>query len=110
MPNSPAALIADEIVVSKIYLIRGQKIMIDRDLAELYGVQTKVFKQAVRRNINRFPGDFMFELLPAEWDSLRSQIVTLKAGRGQHSKYLPFAFTEQGVAMLSGVLNKLLFA
>jgi len=82
MPNSPAAFIADEIVMSKIHLIRGQKVMIDRDLAELYGVQTRVFKQAVRRNINRFPGDFMFELLPAEWDSLRSQIVTLRQDAG----------------------------
>jgi len=84
-------------------MIRGQKVMLDRDLAELYGVQTRVLKQAVRRNIRRFPGDFMFELAKEENDSLRSQNVTLK--RGQHSKYLSFAFTEQGVAMLSSVLN-----
>ena len=77
--------------------------MLDRDLSELYGVETRTLKQAVRRNINRFPADFMFELTKSEEKSLRSQIVTLK--RGQHSKYLPFAFTEQGVAMLSSVLK-----
>jgi len=77
--------------------------MLDRDLAELYGVETKVLKQAVRRNIKRFPDDFMFELKKEEDLSLRSQNVTLK--RGQHSKYLSFAFTEQGVAMLSSVIN-----
>ncbi len=77
--------------------------MLDRDLAELYSVESKVLKQAVRRNIDRFPADFMFELTKEENQSLRSQNVTLK--RGQHSKYLPFAFTEQGVAMLSSVLK-----
>jgi phage regulator Rha-like protein len=92
-----------ERITSKIYLIRGQKVMLDRDLAELYGVETKVLKQAVRRNIKRFPNDFMFELKSEEEKALRSQIVTLK--RGQHSKYLSFAFTEQGVAMLSSVIN-----
>jgi phage regulator Rha-like protein len=97
-------LIPIEAVASRIYLIRGHKVMLDRDLAELYGVETRVLKQAVRRNIGRFPADFMFELTKEEEDSLRSQIVTLK-GRGKHSKYLSFAFTEQGVAMLSTVLN-----
>jgi len=92
-----------ETIASKIYLVRSQKVMLDRDLAELYGVQTRVLKQAVRRNISRFPPDFMFELTNEEQKSLRSQIVTLK--KGQHSKYLSFAFTEQGVAMLSSVLN-----
>ena len=77
--------------------------MLDQDLAELYGVKTKALKQAVRRNIKRFPPDFMFELTKEENQILRSQNVTLK--RGQHSKHLPFAFTEQGVAMLSSVLN-----
>jgi hypothetical protein len=96
-------LVPIELIASKIYLIRGIKVMLDRDLAELYGVETKVLKQAVRRNIDRFPDDFMFELTKGENQSLRSQNVTLK--RGQHSKYLPFAFTEQGVAMLSSVLN-----
>ncbi len=79
------------------------KVMLDRDPAELYGVETGVPKQALRRNKKRFPKDFMFELTKEENQSLRSQFVTLK--RGQHSKYLPFAFTEQGVAMLSNVLN-----
>jgi phage regulator Rha-like protein len=92
-----------ERIVNKIYEIRKKKVMLDGDLAALYGVQTKVLKQAVRRNIKRFPDDFMFELTKEENQALRSQNVTLK--RGQHSKYLPFAFTEQGVAMLSSVLN-----
>ncbi len=92
-----------EIIRSKIYEIRGQKVMLDYDLAEMYGVETKVLKQAVRRNIGRFPADFMFELTKEEFDLLRSQFVTSK-GRGG-TRYLPFAFTEQGVAMLSSVLN-----
>jgi len=92
-----------ERITSKIYFIRGQKVMIDRDLADLYGVDTKALKQAVRRNIKRFPADFMFELKSEEEKASRSQFVTLK--RGQHSKYLSFAFTEQGVAMLSSILN-----
>ena len=79
--------------------------MLDFDLAELYEVDTRVLKQAVRRNIKRFPSDFMFELTKAEYLSLRSQLVILKKGRGKHSKYLPFVFTEQGVAMLSSVLK-----
>lgn len=79
--------------------------MIDQDLAKLYGVETRVLNQAVRRNIGRFPDDFMFQLAKEESDSLRSQIVTLKGGRGQHRKYPPYVFTEQGVAMLSSVLN-----
>jgi len=96
-------LIPDDVILSKIYRIRGQKVMLDSDLGELYGLQTKVLKQAVRRNIDRFPEDFMFELTVEENDPLRSQIVTLK--RGEHSKYLPYVFTEQGVAMLSSILN-----
>ena len=88
-----------------IYVMRGQKMMLDRDLAELYRVPTKVFNQAVKRNRQRFPEDFMFQLTPEENAALRSQIVTLKTGRGKHRKYLPYAFTEQGVAMLSSVLN-----
>jgi hypothetical protein len=79
--------------------------MLDFDLAELYEIETKALKQAVRRNIERFPTDFMFELTQEEHLSLRSQIVTLEKGKGRHTKYLPFAFTEQGVAMLSSVLN-----
>jgi hypothetical protein len=94
--------IPDETTLSKMFFIKGYKVMLDSDLAELYGVGTKVLEQAVRRNVNRFPNDFMFGLTKEEAEVLRSQIVTLK--RGQHSKYLPFAFTEQGVAMLSSVL------
>jgi len=79
--------------------------MLDADLAELYCVPTKVFNQAVQRNAERFPEDFMFQISREEAASLRSQIVTLKTERGKHRKYLPYAFTEQGVAMLSGVLR-----
>jgi hypothetical protein len=94
------------ILQSKIYQVRGQKVMLDFDLSELYDIQTKVLNQAVKRNISRFPEDFMFQLTEDEYESLRSQIVTLKEnGRGKHKKYLPFAFTEQGIAMLSGILN-----
>ena len=96
-------LLPDEKVISKIYVIREQKVMLDRDLAELYGIETRRLKEAVRRNIERFPDDFMFELTSEEYHFLRSQFATLK--RGEHTKYLPYAFTEQGVSMLSGVLN-----
>jgi hypothetical protein len=91
-----------ERITSKIYLIRDQKVMLDRDLAELYGVETKALKQAVKRNTVRFPDDFMFELTKHEFDHLRSQIVTSSWGG---TRYSPMAFTEQGVAMLSSVLN-----
>ena len=95
-----------EVIKNKIHEIRGHKVMLDFDLAELYNIENKALKQAVRRNINRFPDDFMFELTKVEYNSLRSQIVTLEnTGRGKYSKYLPFAFTEQGVAMLSSILN-----
>lgn len=96
--------IAEEIVMNQIYLIRGQKVMLDRDLAELYGVETKVLKQAVRRNIERFPSDFMFELTSQELQNWRSQFVTSNQDK-KGLRYAPFAFTEQGVAMLSSVLN-----
>ncbi len=79
--------------------------MLDFDLAELYGTETKYLKRSVKNNIRRFPVDFMFELNKEEWDCLRCKNFTLKAGRGQHPKYLPYAFTELGVAMLSSVLN-----
>lgn len=88
-----------------IYEIRGQKVMLDNDLAEMYEVEVSQLKRQVRRNIDRFPKDFMFELTPEEVSSLRCQNGTLKTGRGQHSKYAPFAFTEEGVAMLSGLLR-----
>lgn len=96
-------VVPDEIIMNQIYYIRGQKVMIDEDLAKLYQVENKQLKRQVRRNTDRFPDDFMFELSQEEYDSLRSQFGTLK--RGEHSKYLPMVFTEQGVAMLSSVLN-----
>lgn len=105
-------------IQNRIYEIRGERVMLDRDLAVLYEIEVKVLNQAVKRNSKRFPKDFMFQLTKEEFeemrfqveateagDSLRSQIVTLKTGRGSHSKYLPYVFTEQGVAMLSGILN-----
>ncbi|MBA0882273.1 ORF6N domain-containing protein [Flavobacterium undicola] len=98
-------ILSEETISNTIYYIRNQKVILDRDLAILYGIETRVLKQAVRRNISRFPEDFMFELSKIEYDSLRSQIVTLKNGRGKHQKYLPFAFTEHGILMLSSVLN-----
>ena len=92
-------------IKSSIYEVRGQRVMLDSDLAELYEVEVSQLKRQVRRNIDRFPVDFMFELTREEYDSLRCQNGTIKSGRGQHSKYLPFAFTEEGVAMLSGMLK-----
>ena len=105
-------------IQNRIYEIRNERVMLDFDLAQLYEVETKILNQAVKRNIKRFPIDFMFQLTKDEYEylrfqieaseavnSLRSQIVTLKTGRGQHRKFMPYAFTEQGVAMLSGVLN-----
>ena len=94
-----------QIIQTKIFNIRGQMVMLDFDLAELYEVPNKTLKQAVRRNMERFPLDFMFEVTREEYQFLRSQFVTLETGRGKFSKYLPFAFTEHGVAMLSGILN-----
>jgi hypothetical protein len=104
-PKRTIAITPVESIQQMIFIFRRQKVMIDRDLAGLYGVETRVLNQAVRRNLGRFPNDFMFQLTGEEADSLRSQIVTLKNGRGKHSKYLPYAFTEQGVAMLSSVLK-----
>ena len=92
-------------IEERVLFLRGQKVLLDSTLAELYEVPVKALNQAVRRNAVRFPPDFMFTLTPEEADSLRSQTVTLEAGRGRHSKYLPLAFTEQGVAMLSSVLR-----
>lgn len=103
MKEKTSLIIPDELVINKIYYIRDQKVMLDSDLAELYEVETKQLKRQVRRNTERFPDDFMFELTSEEFNSLRSQIGTLK--RGEHVKYLPMAFTEQGVAMLSSILN-----
>ncbi|MBS3081322.1 ORF6N domain-containing protein [Candidatus Pacearchaeota archaeon] len=116
MENELIILKEDEIK-NRIYFIRGLYVMLDKDLAELYNVPVKALNQAVKRNIGRFPLEFMFKLTDSEFDSLRSQIatssesslrsqtVTLEKGRGVHRKYLPYVFTEQGVAMLSGVLK-----
>ncbi|OGI29620.1 MAG: hypothetical protein A2288_01965 [Candidatus Moranbacteria bacterium RIFOXYA12_FULL_44_15] len=111
------AVIPDERIVNQIFFIRGQKVMFDRDLAELYGVKTRILNQAMKRNLARFPADFAFQLNKKEADIfLRSQIVILendpepqsilrRKGRGKYSKFLPYVFTEQGVAMLSAVLK-----
>ena len=96
--------IPDEVIISKIYLIRGQKVMIDRDLAELYGVETRSLKQAVRRNIERFPEDFMFEMTKTELAYWREENATGKEDK-MGLRYAPFCFTEQGVTMLSCILN-----
>ena len=97
-------VIPQEVIENKILLIRSKKVMLDKDLAVLYGVQTRTLNQAVKRNVQRFPEDFMFQLTREEAEKLlRSQFVTLK--RGRHYKYLPYAFTENGVAMLSSILN-----
>ena len=105
-------------IQNRIYEIRGERVMLDFDLTSLYEVEIRIINQAVKRNGKRFPLDFMFQLSKEEYEvlnfqiatlessnSLTSQIVTLKTGRGQHRKFMPFAFTEQGVAMLSGILN-----
>lgn len=94
-----------ERITESILWLRGQKVMLDADLADLYEVEIKALNQAVKRNSGRFPLDFMFQLTTEEFECLRSQFVTLNTGRGQHRKYLPYAFTEQGVAMLSSVLH-----
>ena len=99
------SLLSEETISNKIYFIRNQKVMLDRDLAILYEVENRVLNQAVKRNLSRFPEDFMFQLTENEYNSLRSQIVILKKGRGEHQKYLPFAFTEHGILMLSSVLK-----
>ena len=96
------AILSDDIVVNKIYIIRNQKVMLDSDLAELYGVETKRLNEQVRRNLDRFPEDFMFQLTEIEWDFLRSQIATSSWGG---RRKLPNLFTEHGVLMLSSVLN-----
>ncbi len=124
-------IVAVDALSGRIHLVRGQRVMLDADLAELYGVATKVFNQAIKRNLERFPADFMFQLTKEEEDSLRSQIVTSnadgslrsqivtldaddplrsqtatsKAGRGQHRKYLPYVFTEHGAIMAASVLK-----
>ncbi len=96
--------IPDEIITNKIYIIRDQKVMLDRDLAELYGVETKRLKEAVRRNKERFPEDFMFEMTKGEFQNWRTQFATSKEDK-KGLRYAPFCFTEQGVTMLSCILN-----
>ena len=103
MPANYEQLVASENIESLIREIRGQQVMLDRDLAVLYGVETKRLNEQVKRNIKRFPEDFMFQLTKEE--CLRSQIATLNEGRGQHLKYMPYVFTENGIAMLSSVLR-----
>ena len=100
--NRNISIVPDEVIINRIYLIRKEKVMLDKDLAELYGVSTGVLNQAVKRNLKRFPADFMFQLTRKEFESLISQIVISNRGG---TRKLPFAFTEQGVAMLSGVLH-----
>jgi len=104
MAKNENTMLPDEVITSKIYLIRGEKVMLDRDLAELYGVETKYLKRQVRRNITRFPDDFMFELTQIEFQLWRSQFGTSNSDK-MGLRYPPFAFTETGVAQLSGVLN-----
>lgn len=94
-----------ERVRERIVLVRGKKVLLDSDLAALYGVATKRFNEQVRRNAARFPADFMFRLAPEEWNSLRSQFATLETGRGRHRKYQPLAFTEHGAIMAATILN-----
>jgi hypothetical protein len=103
MEKANLITLPDEVLMNKIYIIRNQKVMLDRDLAELYGVETKRLKEQVKRNIERFPSHYMFELSQQENEILRSQIATLR--HGEHTKYLPYAFTEHGVLMLSNVIK-----
>lgn len=104
MRKNKLVVIPNERIVSRIFLIRNKKVMIDLDLAKLYGVETKNLNRAVKRNLERFPKDFMFQLTNVEEKFLRFQIGTSKIGRGGR-RYLPYVFTEQGVAMLSSVLK-----
>jgi hypothetical protein len=99
------ALILIDQIEPLILTVRDQKVLLDRDLAALYNVPTKRLNEQVRRNLQRFPDDFMFRLTQSEWQALRSQIATLKSGRGQHRKYLPYAFTEHGAIMAATILN-----
>lgn len=102
--KNSSIMLPDEVVMTKIFIVRGQKVMIDRDLAELYGVETKRLKEAVRRNIARFPEDFMFEMTKDEFSNWRTQFATSSSDK-KGLRYAPFCFTEQGVTMLSCVLN-----
>ncbi len=105
MKKNKSLLIHEDIITNKIYLTRGQKVMLDRDLAELYGVETKYLKRQVNRNIERFPEDFMFELTKGEFENWRRQFGTSNSSDKMGLRYSPYVFTEQGVSMLSSVLN-----
>jgi hypothetical protein len=102
---SPKALVPTEEITSAILVLRGHRVLLDSELATLYRVTTKRFNEQVRRNRKRFPADFMFQLTAEESSSLRSQFATLKPGRGQHRKYLPYVFTEHGAIMAATILN-----
>ena len=99
------SIVPIERIARRILFIGGRKVLLDTDLAELYGVTTKRFNEQVRRNLARFPADFMFRLTPEQWRSLRSQIATLETGPGKHRKYIPWAFTEHGAIMAATILN-----
>jgi phage regulator Rha-like protein len=103
MKTANISTLHEDLVINKIHIIRGQKVMLDKDLAELYGVETKRLKEQVKRNIERFPSHYMFELSKEETEISRSQFATLK--QGENIKYLPYAFTEHGILMLSAVLK-----
>lgn len=104
MPKTVETTVAAS-VASQIRVVRGQRVLLDSDLAQLYGVTTSALNQAMRRNKGRFPPDFLLRLTAAEWESLRSQFVILKAGRGKHRKFLPVAFTEHGAIMAATILS-----
>lgn len=103
--RKPAKTLTTNQLDALIYEVRGHKVMLDFDLARVYGVETKSLNRAVKRNVDRFPKDFVFQLTRRELEALRCQIGTLKTGRGQHRKYLPFVFTEHGAIMAANVLN-----
>ncbi len=105
VPTKSLALVPVEHISRAILVLRGQKVLLDTELAALYGVTTKRFNEQVRRNNERFPADFMFQLTAEELVAIRSQIATLKGGRGRHRKYLPYAFTEHGAIMAAAILN-----
>lgn len=105
--RTPARIQPTASIEDVILTVRGEKVLLDGDLARIYGVPAKRLNEQVRRNLDRFPDDFRFQLTSAEFSSLRSQIATLKPGRGQHRKYLPWAFTEPGAIMTANVLNSL---
>jgi len=105
LPAASRIFVQLELIENRVLLVRGHKVLLDADLASLYGVSTKRFNEQVRRNAPRFPADFMLQLTTEEWTSLRSHFATLESGRGRHRKYLPLAFTEHGAIMAATILN-----